>query len=219
MERLYNTNSLSFQVFDELEKQIIHGNLTPGLALTENKLCEQFSVSRTPIREALRMLEQKGLVQITPNKGAVVLGISVKDLTDIYTIRMYVEGLASRWAAQNITDEQLAQLREVVELQEFYQNRDCNEQINDLDTRFHELIYEYSNSRTLQHTLSNLHHMILHYRQRSFAADGRAPKAIKEHRDILNALEEHNANEAERLTALHIGNAQANLLGLIKKVQ
>ncbi|MBQ9991986.1 MAG: GntR family transcriptional regulator [Firmicutes bacterium] len=217
MEKLYNTNSLSFQVFNELERQIINGVLTPGTSLTENRLCEQFSVSRTPVREALRMLEQKGLVQITPNKGAVVLGISEKDLTDIYTIRMYVEGLASRWAAQKITDEQLERLTEVVELQEFYQNRACSEQINDLDTRFHELIYEYSDSRTLQHTLSNLHHMIQHYRQRSFSSDGRAPKAIKEHRDILNALIAHDADLAEKLTVEHIANAHANLLSLIVK--
>ena len=217
MEKLYNTNSLSFQVFNELERQIINGVLTPGTSLTENRLCEQFSVSRTPVREALRMLEQKGLVQITPNKGAVVLGISEKDLTDIYTIRMYVEGLASRWAAQKITDEQLERLTEVVELQEFYQNRACSEQINDLDTRFHELIYEYSDSRTLQHTLSNLHHMIQHYRQRSFSSDGRAPKAIKEHIDILNALIAHDADLAEKLTVEHIANAHANLLSLIVK--
>jgi len=217
MEKLYNTNSLSFQVFNELERQIINGILTPGTSLTENRLCEQFSVSRTPIREALRMLEQKGLVQITPNKGAVVLGISEKDLTDIYTIRMYVEGLASRWAASKITDEQLEKLTEVVELQEFYQNRASSEQINDLDTRFHELIYEYSDSRTLQHTLSNLHHMIQHYRQRSFSSDGRAPKAIKEHRDILNALIAHDADLAEKLTVEHIANAHANLLSLIVK--
>ena len=216
MERLYNTNSLSFQVFNELEKQIINGSLVPGSSLTENKLCEQFSVSRTPIREALRMLEQKGLVQITPNKGAVVLGISEKDLTDIYTIRTYIEGLASRWAAENITEEQVAKLREVVELQEFYQSKHCSEQINDLDTRFHEIIYEYSNSRTLQHTLSNLHHMIEHYRQRSFSAEGRAPKAIEEHRAILNALAAHDADLAEKLTVEHIGNAKANLLSLIK---
>ena len=165
-----NTNSLSTRVFEELEEGILSGQIPSGESLIELKLSSEMGVSRTPVREAIRMLEQKGLVQIIPNKGAVVLGISEKDLKDIYTIRMYIEGLASRWAAEHISEEQAQELTEIVDLQEFYNIKQANGKINDLDSRFHEKIYEISGSRTLQHTLSDLHHMIQRYRKLSFSA-------------------------------------------------
>jgi len=211
-----SANTLSVRVFEELEKSILNGNIQPGENLIELKLSAQFGVSRTPVREAIRMLEQKGLVQIIPNKGAVVVGISEKDLSDIYTIRMYIEGLSSRWAAANITDEQIKELTEIVDLQEFYNHKHSTMQINELDSRFHEKIFEFSNSRTLQHTLSDLHHMIQRYRHLSFNANGRADKAIQEHRQILKALADHDEDAAEKLTIEHIRNARDNLLNIMK---
>ncbi len=212
-----NTSSLSARVFEELEDGILSGQIPSGENLIELKLSSEMGVSRTPVREAIRMLEQKGLVQIIPNKGAVVLGISEKDLKDIYTIRMYIEGLASRWAAENISEEQAQELTEIVDLQEFYNVKQANGKINDLDSRFHEKIYEISGSRTLQHTLGDLHHMIQRYRKLSFSAAGRAEKAIQEHREILDAICRHDGEQAERLTIQHIAKARENLLYLIKE--
>ncbi len=212
-----NANSLSTRVFEELEEGILSGQIPSGENLIELKLSSEMGVSRTPVREAIRMLEQKGLVQIIPNKGAVVLGISVKDLQDIYTIRMYIEGLASRWAAEKITDEQLQELTEIVDLQEFYNIKQANGKLNDLDSRFHGKIYEFSGSRTLQHMLCDLHHMIQQYRKLSFSSLGRAEKAVQEHREILDAIARHDGDEAERLTIQHIANAKENLLHLIKE--
>lgn len=210
------SKSLSMSVFEELEEEILNGKIEPGENLTEIKLSSDLGVSRTPVREALRMLEQKNLVQITPNKGAIVLGINEKDLDDIYTIRMNIEGLGSKWAVANITEEQIKELKEIVELQEFYMMKDSLEQINQLDARFHEKMYEYSNSRTLQHMLSDLHHMIQRYRKISFNSKGRTEKAIQEHREILEAVINRDEDEAERLTIKHIINAKENLLNIIK---
>jgi len=212
-----DNNSLSVRVFEELEESILNGMIKPGEHLTEMKLSSELGVSRTPIREAIRMLEQKGLVQIIPNKAVVVLGINEKDLEDIYTMRMYIEGLGSRWAAINITEEQIKELAEIVDLQEFYQTKNSTEQINQLDSKFHEKIFEFSNSRTLQHTLSDLHHMIQHYRHISFNSSGRADKAIEEHRQIFDALANHDQDAAEKLTIQHIANAKENLLRITKK--
>lgn len=211
-----SSNSLSVRVFKELEGSILNGIIKPGENLTEMKLCAELGVSRTPVREAIRLLEQKGLVQIFPNKGAVVLGINGKDLEDIYTIRMYIEGLGSRWAAANITEEQIRELTEIVDLQEFYQIKNDMEHINQLDSQFHERVFEYSSSRTLQHTLSDLHHMLQYYRQLSFSSNGRAEKAIKEHRQILLALADHDQDAAEKLTIEHVVHAKENLLHIIK---
>ena len=88
--------SLTSRVFHKIEKDIVDGTYPPGQNLTECRLCETLGVSRTPVREALFQLEQEGLVRITHNKGAVVVGVSEKDIDDIYTIRMQIEGLASK---------------------------------------------------------------------------------------------------------------------------
>lgn len=212
-------NSLSSRVFEQLEESILSGRIRPGESLIELKLSNELGVSRTPVREAIRMLEQKGLVQIIPNKGAVVLGVDYKDLLDIYTIRTYIEGLAARWAAENITDAQIKELREIIDLQEFYYIKDYSEQINELDSRFHERIYEYCDSCTLQHMLKDLHHMIQHFRQISISSTGRAEKAIEEHRAILEAICDKDPQEAERLTVAHISNAKENLIKLLERGQ
>ena len=88
------------QVYKELEKAILSGELAPGDSLVEMKLAAQMGVSRTPVREALLQLELENLVKHIPNRGAVVVGISEKDIEDIYTLRMRIEGLAVRWAAE-----------------------------------------------------------------------------------------------------------------------
>lgn len=211
------SNSLSMSVFEKLEEDILNGKIQADESLTEIKLSLDLGVSRTPVREALRMLEQKRLVEITPNKGAIVLGINEKDLDDIYTIRMNIEGLGSRWAAINITEEQIKELKEIVDLQEFYMMKDSLEQINELDAKFHEKLYKYSNSRTLQYMLSDLHHMIKQYRKLSFNSKGRTENAIKEHREILEAVIARDSDAAERLTIDHIVNAKENLLNIIKQ--
>lgn len=210
-------NSLSYRVFEQLEEGILNGSILPGENLIELKLSAELGVSRTPVREAIRMLEQKGLVRLVPNKGAVVLGVDSKDLLDVYTIRSYIEGLASRWAAENITEARRKELREIVDLQEFYHLKSYQEQISEMDSRFHETIFSYCDSRTLQHMLRDLHHMIQRYRRQSIAETGRTEKAIAEHRLILEAICGGDGDEAERLTVIHINNAKENLVKLLAK--
>jgi DNA-binding GntR family transcriptional regulator len=98
-------NSLGTRVFKQLQNDIINGEYQPGDYLTETKLSEELGVSRTPIREALKQLELEGLVKSTPGRGVTVQGISTKDIEDIYTIRMMIEGLAARWATEKITSK------------------------------------------------------------------------------------------------------------------
>jgi len=113
--REFKTASLADQVFAKLESDIIQGVYPKGEILTELKLVEQLGVSRTPIREALRRLEQERLIAES-GKGSVVLGITEEDLVDIMDIRLRVEGLASYYATKNITEEGLKELSHVVDL-------------------------------------------------------------------------------------------------------
>lgn len=202
-------------VFETLESEILGGIYTPGELLTELKLCERMGVSRTPVREALHRLMQEGLVEETTH-GVVVRGVSEQDLVDIYEVRRRIEGYATRLCAERITEEQLVELREVVELQDFYTTKGGATHIRDTDTRFHELVYRYCGSEILGSMLSELHRKVQRYRKTSVENATRARVAVKEHTDILRALEEHNGDEAERLAVLHVENAKEGIVPATK---
>ena len=200
--------SLADFVFVTLENDILSGVYKRGDTLTELKLCERLGVSRTPVREALNRLKEQQLVAETSSHSVVVRGVSEQDLADIYEIRLRIEGYASHLCAERITEEQMAELREIVALQEFYTERGGASAIRDMDSRFHELVYQYCGSEMLRATLSDLHHKVQRYRKLSVEHPERARVAVKEHADILRALEQNDGNAAERLTVLHIENAK-----------
>ncbi|NJD03371.1 MAG: GntR family transcriptional regulator [Ruminiclostridium sp.] len=206
------TGSLRGKVFIQLQNDILNGLYQPGDNLIETKLSEELGVSRTPIREAIRQLELEGLVQSIPNKGAIVKGISAQDIEDIYTIRMLIEGLAARWAAEKITDEELKELREAVDLEEFYTDRNDVDHLMLFDSRFHDIIFKASKSKPLMHTLSTFHHYVQRARISSFNDPERARLALNEHKAILQAIMDHDAGKAEKLTTVHVRNASMNLL-------
>lgn len=203
-------NSLRGKVFSQLRKQILTGVYKPGDSLIELRLSEELGVSRTPIREALRQLELEGLVQAIPNKGAVVKGVTNQDVEDIFTIRTRIEGLAARWAAEKITDEEIKELKEALEFEEFYTAKNDVEHLMTFDSKFHDIIFRASKSSPLMHMLSTFHHYIQSARNKSFDTPGRPPKALEEHRAIFEAISNRDADTAEELTIRHITNASEN---------
>ncbi len=217
MNKISGSGSLTAQVFEYLEKAILDGALAPGENLTESKISAELGVSRTPVREALFQLEQEGLVSIARNRGAVVTGITQKDVEDIYRMRMLIEGMASRMAAENAVEAEVHRMRETVDLQEFYVLRGDISQARNMDTRFHELLYEASRSKMLKNTLKSFHNYVGRAREESFSRGDRAAVATQEHREILRAITEGNAPQAEELTARHIKNAMENVLKSFEK--
>ncbi len=203
--------SLAEQVFDRLENEILSGFYQRGELLTEMKLVTDLGVSRTPIREALHRLEQERLIEIT-QKGFLVLGVTLQDLADIFEIREKIEGMASRLAAAKITDEQLAELRETLELQEFYVARHDADHIKSYDSQFHKLIYRFSGSSVYYDTLIPLHKKVQKYRKASVENESRAVQSAKEHRIIFEAIAAHDGEKAEQFTVAHIVNAANHIL-------
>jgi DNA-binding GntR family transcriptional regulator len=203
-------NSLRGKVFSQLRKKILTGVYKPGDSLIELKLSQELGVSRTPIREAIRQLELEDLVVTIPNKGAVVKGVTDQDVEDIFTIRMRIEGLAARWAAEKITDEEIMELKEALEFEEFYTMKNDAEHLMKYDSKFHETIFKASKSRPLMHMLSTFHHYIQNARNNSFETPGRPEKALDEHRAIFEAISKKDAETAENLTVEHIRNASSN---------
>ena len=203
--------SLRGRVFNKIREDILSGKYSQNEELKETSIGSELGVSRTPVREALRQLELEGLVNIIPNKGAYVNGISEKDIHDIYIIRSYLEGLCARWACEHITQEQIDELEEIVYLSEFHAKKEHHEQIVELDNKFHQLIYDASDSKILNHVLSDFHHYVQRIRKITLSSDNRAANSNKEHTAILDAIRQRDCEKAEFLAHEHIMNTIKNI--------
>ena len=206
----HKTVSLADQVFDHLETDILSGKYSRGEIITESKLSQELGVSRTPIREALRRLEQEHIIEET-GKGSVVIGISEMDVDDIFVIRKHLETLAAGIAAENSTDEQLVKLREALELQEFYLEKGDAEQIKQMDNRFHYIVYRLSGSTVFYDILVPLHKKIQKYRKIAVQSTGRAKASVEEHRKIYEAIASGNRALAEKYVLEHVENAYSHI--------
>lgn len=206
----HKTVSLADQVFEKLETDILSGVYKKGEVLTELKLCDELGVSRTPIREALRRLLQEHIIEESA-KGSIVIGIDKNDLKDIYNIRSKIEGMAAKMAAKNATSKQLEQLKETVELQEFFVNKEDANQIREFDSRFHEILYSCSASKIMYDTLMPLHKKVLKFRKSSVESHTRAIESAKEHRAIFEAVANHDEELAEKRMNEHILKAIAHI--------
>ena len=204
--------SLEEKVYIALEDAILAGEYKRGDSLTEMSICKKLGVSRTPVRSALHRLCEEGLIEIMPNRGAVVVGMSDDDLADIYKIRIKLEGLASAMAAKRMSGEEKAALTEAVELSEFYLSKGDVEKLKELDSTFHIIIYKASGNRMLCKILSELHRNIRSYRKLSLTVPGRLEKSIEEHKKILAAINSGDEKAAEEITSRHIENAMNNMI-------
>ncbi len=203
--------SLADQVFERLEADILGGKYARGEVLTEMMLCADLGVSRTPVREATHRLAQEHIVEITA-KGITVLGVTDKDLSDIYDIRMRLEGMAAVFAARNATEEQLAAMKEALELQEFYCGKKDAERIRLMDSRFHDLVYTAAGSVVLYDTLLPLHKKTQKFRKASVENHSRAEASLDEHRAIYDAVAAHDEKAAEAAMCIHVEHAKNHIL-------
>ena len=209
--RNYKSTSLADQVFDKLENDIIQGVYQRGELLTELKLVEQLGVSRTPIREALRRLEQERLIEDT-GKGSRVLGITEEDLQDIMNIRERIEGLAAYYAALNLTPEGLKELTHIVDLQEFYFSKQDKEHLRQVDDQFHDMICTLSKRSVIADTLIPLMRKTRRYRRVAIDNWERTTNTMNEHRKMYEAIASGNAELAEELATAHIVSAKRYLI-------
>ena len=204
--------SLRGRVFHKLREDILNGKYKENEELKEVAIGEELGVSRTPVREAFRQLELEGLIQIVPNKGAYVTGITAKDVKDIYMIRSMLEGLCARLACEHITKEQLEELEENVYLAKFHADKGHLEQLAQLDNRFHEVLYEACDSKMLEHQLKDFHQYVWRVRKKTLSSANRGPKSNEEHEGILEAIKAGDAGLAEQLANKHMINAYENMV-------
>lgn len=204
--------SLRGRVFQKLREDILSGKYKEHEELKEVAIGEELGVSRTPVREAFRQLELEGLIQIVPNKGAYVTGITAKDVKDIYMIRSLLEGLCARLATEKITKEQMEEMEENIYLADFHAQKGHMDQMAELDNRFHDILYEACDSKLLEHTLKDYHQYVLRVRQKTLSNNTRGRASNDEHRQIMEAIKAGDADKAEQLANRHMINAYDNMV-------
>ena len=203
-------HSLSAQVFHTLREEILMGKYQKDEELKEKTIGEELGVSRTPVREAMARLENERLIGITPS-GTVVLGITDRDVRDMFEVKLHLEPIVSVMASQNISQEALAKLKDIIDQQEFYASKHNTERIRNLDTEFHDLIYSECGSPVFQSILSPIHHKLLKYRKASLEKSDRSYHSVEEHMAIYEALKAKDRMQVEMLMLEHIRHAYENI--------
>lgn len=193
-------------VFQTLREAILRGDLQPGERLMEIQLANKLGVSRTPIREAIHMLEQEGLVVTIPRKGAEVAKMTLKDMEDVLEIREALDVLAAQLACGRITEEGLAELKDKKKDFELSLKSADVKKIAEADVRFHDVIYEATGNPKLVNLLSNLREQIYRYRVEYLKNDQNYPALLQEHKAIYHALVERDESLITQAVQIHVRN-------------
>ena len=204
MNTKLNNRPLYEDVADRLREQIFSKLLAPGSWLDEQSLAEQFGISRTPMREAIKVLASEGLVTIKMRRGAYVTEVARKDLEQIFTILSLLEGEAARETAAKATEEELNQLDYWHHrLEKAAADRDI-EQFFEINGKFHELIQEIAGNRWMNGVIADLRKVLKLHRRDSLTSTGRLQNSLIEHRAILNALLKRDQAGAESAMRKHL---------------
>ena len=197
-------------VFDTLRRAILTGELDPGERLMEIHLANQFGVSRTPVREAIRMLEQEGLVTIRPARGAVVASISAESVQEVLEVRRAMDVLCADLACKRISEEQLNALREACDrFEEAVKAPDRSlTHIAACDVALHDIILEATGNRRLKQLVNNLSEQMYRYRFEYLKDADIYDQLVKEHSDIYTAIASRDEEAAAHACGIHIDNQE-----------
>lgn len=210
--------TLAEKVFTELATAIVRGELRPGERLSEQNLVERYGGSRAPMREAIQKLEARNLVVRVPHAGARVVSLSLQELKDIYEVRLELEGMACRLAAQRMSDQEITELNGLLQEHEASiaaeQGQSYYQKAGDLD--FHYRIIKGSQNHRLHQMLcGDLYHIVRMYRYQTSTSSKRPQQALLEHQRIVEAIASRDAELAELLMRRHIQASLNNLETLL----
>lgn len=193
-------------VFQTLRRAILKGELVPGERLMEVRLANALGVSRTPVREAIHMLELEGLVVMVPRKGAEVARISEKNLYDVLEVRLALEELGVQLACKRMEADQINKLKQMFYSFAAISESDDVMEVVKRDEAFHDVIYESTGNIRLMQMLNNLREQMYRYRLEHIKDMSQRPLLVKEHRRILEALTLKDEEAARDAIREHINN-------------
>lgn len=197
---------LSEKIAETLREYIMKGSLKPGERLTEPKLSAMLGISRTPIREALRLLENEGFIDIYPRRGAVVSEITSKDVDEIFIIKTKLESLAARLAVENISEADIKKMMDINEKMMKYSESKNVVNLIKLNADFHNIFIEKCNNSRLIKFIESLNKQFKRVTAYSFTETGRIKKVLEEHKNIIDAFVNRDAEKVEQLVDIHVKN-------------
>jgi DNA-binding GntR family transcriptional regulator len=209
MERLPERTNLRDQVYDILKKKIIFRQIESGKKINEEELAKSLGVSRTPIRETLLRLEHEGIVKIIPRRGAFVVSQSKEKLIGLLQVREVLEGLVARLATENMEDELFDRLKLCLEKVSSTDN-DNNRLLKytPADVEFHALLLEACDNELLKNMMESVNAHLQMVRLRTVALPGRPEQTVREHYEIVAAIEKRNSTLAEELMRKHVASVR-----------
>ena len=202
-------------VFQTLREAILKGELKPGERLMDLQLAGRLGVSRTPIREAIRMLELEGLAVTIPRKGAEVAKMTEKDMEDVLQIRRALDELAVGLACDNMTDEKLEQIYVAQKGFEQAIRTEKVAQIAQADVEFHDTIYHASENPKLVTLLNNLREQMYRYRIEYLKDKSVYPRLVEEHKRIYEGLKQKDKKTVAEIVSYHVMNQEIVVKNII----
>jgi DNA-binding GntR family transcriptional regulator len=204
------------EVAVRLRQRIVEGHLAPGAKLNERELSESLQVSRTPLREAIKMLAAEGLVELLPNRGAAVAQMSEQDVADTFEVIAGLEGQSGELAAQRITDEELAEIRALhYEMLAAYTRRDLPTYYR-INAQIHTLINAAARNPVLAQTWRTVNARLQALRFRSNFDEAKWKRAVKEHDRMVELLGERDAAGMRALLVTHLEHKRDAVIELMR---
>ena len=213
-----NQKTLRESIYEELKNQILRGLIEPGTRLMEIELSRKMGASRTPIREAIKMLADDDLVTIEPNKGATVSKVAVRDLLEILEIRECLDGETAYHAANRITEDVLEELREAMHAYERAAEKKDKIAMVNCDTDFHRVMVDATENKVMVKIAHEMRELVLRFRYLYYGDFKRSFHVAIEHKAIFDAIEKGDAEEARHLAQVHVRNIKENIIKAYGKI-
>ena len=211
-----NYKTLRQEVVDEIRQRILTGDFQAGERIKENEMAQQLGVSRGPVREALRQLEQEGLVVMIPRRGAQVANITEKDLNDVLEVRIALENVAIEKACARMTEEEMRRLWLAAKEFEHTIAEGNLVKLAEADVAFHEVIYQASDNKRLIQVLNNMREQIYRYRVEYLKEGETRDVLVKEHEELTKAIRERDVERAKQFSFQHIENQRMAIMRSIE---
>jgi len=213
-------STLSGRTTVALREAIITGQITAGEKLNEPRLAEQFSVSRGPLREAIRRLVSMRLVTYVPNQGASVVTLDPQSIIDLYEVREALEGKAAALAARNMSEQDIAKLHDLLEIHRHHHQSNSGEyMMTEGDFDFHyQVILGSGNQLLINQLCDELYHLIRMFRYQTSRVKARSDRALIEHEQLIYAIEHRDSTMAELVMRHHISRARLSIQETLENI-
>jgi len=200
----YLKTSIHGKIFKTIRDRIVYMEYPPGKLLPEKDLCEEFKVSRTPLREAIQKLKEMKLVSVIPRYGTYISPVDINEIRSAFEVKIKLEGLAGETAARRITADKLAEMKALIEKADALLKVDGHRYLIEIDAQFHEIIYQATQNPILQEMLENLHSRCARLWNSALSEVIPIATILTQLKEIYSSLEKRDSHKARQLMEEHV---------------